>query len=307
FGYEFNSLQDGDENELAKAFKSVFDFDKEVTTMMMVGAAANYLLGIPTAGSRKLEASLDTMRHIGTKIVADKRTMLKHDTKDQSELQGRDLLTLLIKSNMVEQTKGTHSNQSMSDEEVLGQISTFLVAGHETSSTTATWALYALTKHTGVQVRLRRELQSSGLGDEPSMADLDKLPYLDNVVRETLRVYPAVPNVGREAVVDAAIPVGESFKDWYGVSQTEIKVQKGDSVMIPILAMNRAKDVWGEDAMEFIPERWENLSAAVKEMPGVWGNLMTFAHGSHSCIGYRFAVIEQNQSTAVLATSVDRV
>ncbi|KAG8743143.1 hypothetical protein FRC10_000360 [Ceratobasidium sp. 414] len=240
FGYEFNSLQNGDENELAKAFKSVFDSDTEVTTMMM-----------PTTGSRKLEASLDTMRRIGTKIVADKKTMLKHDTKEQVELQGRDLLTLLIKSNMAEQTKGTHDSQSMSDEEVLGQISTFLVAGHETSSTTTTWALYALTKHPEVQVQLRRELQSSGLGDEPSMADLDKLPYLDNVVRETLRVYPAVPNVGREAAVDAAIPVGESFKDRYGVNQTEIKVQKGDSVMIPVLAMNRAKDVWGEDGMEF--------------------------------------------------------
>ncbi|KAG8703779.1 hypothetical protein FRC08_002633 [Ceratobasidium sp. 394] len=305
FGYEFNSLQNGDENELAKAFKSVFETGEEVTTMMMVVGVANYLFGIPTAGSRKLEANLATMRRIGMKIIADKKTIVEHDAKTQSELQGRDLLTLLIKSNMAEQSQGTHDNLSMSDEEVLGQISTFLAAGHETSSTTTAWALYALTKHPQVQARLRRELQSSALGDEPSMADLDKLPYLDSVVRETLRVYPAVPNVGREAAVDAAIPVGENFKDRYGVSQTEIKMQKGDSVMIPILAMNRTKDVWGEDAMEFRPERWENLPAAVKEMPGVWGNLMTFAHGSHACIGYRFAVIEIKALLYSLVRSIE--
>jgi cytochrome P450 len=55
------------------------------------------------------------------------------------------------------------------------------------------------------------------------MTALDKLPYLDNVVRETLRVYPAVPNVGREAASDAVILVRESFVDRTGVSQTEIR------------------------------------------------------------------------------------
>jgi cytochrome P450 len=55
------------------------------------------------------------------------------------------------------------------------------------------------------------------------MTELDKLPYLDSVVRETLRVYPAVPNIGREVAADAVIPVGESFKDRNGVSQMEIR------------------------------------------------------------------------------------
>jgi cytochrome P450 len=55
------------------------------------------------------------------------------------------------------------------------------------------------------------------------MAELEKLPYLDNFVRETLRVHPAVPMVSRQAAVDAVIPVGESFKDRYGVNQTEIR------------------------------------------------------------------------------------
>ncbi|KAG8794519.1 hypothetical protein FRC12_023926 [Ceratobasidium sp. 428] len=304
FGYEFNSLQNEDENELAKAFKAMFNAsDAELTTMMMFEAVAYVVFGIPTKQSRKLNANLDTIRRIGMKIIADKKAMLNHDAKEDAELQGRDLLTLLIKSNMAEETKGTHENQSMSDNEVLGQISTFLAAGHETSGTATTWALYALTQHPEVQTRLRHELRSAGLGDEPSMADLDKLPYLDCVVRETLRAYSVVPNVGREVTVDTALPVGESFKDRYGASQTEIR--RGDNILIPILAMNRSKDVWGEDAMEFRPERWENLPSSVKDMPGVWGNLMTFAHGAYSCIGYRFAVIEIKALLHSLVRSIE--
>jgi cytochrome P450 len=103
------------------------------------------------------------------------------------------------------------------------EILIFLASGHETSSIATTWPLCALAKHPQVQARLRNELQSSGLGDEPSMTELDKLPYLNNVVRETLRVYPAAPNIGREAATDTVVPVGKSFKDRNGVSQMEIR------------------------------------------------------------------------------------
>lgn len=103
------------------------------------------------------------------------------------------------------------------------EISTFLAAGHETTSTSTTWALYALSKNPRVQEKLRQELQSAGLGDEPQMADLDKLHYLDCVVKEVLRVFPAVPATMRQAAVDATIPVGEEYKDKFGVTQNHIK------------------------------------------------------------------------------------
>lgn len=180
----------------------------------------------------------------------------------------------------------------MTDEEILGQISTFLAAGHETTSSTVSWALYALTKHPEVQTKLRQELLGTGLGDEPSMEDLDKIPYLNNFVREVLRVYAVVPLTAREADCDIVVPVGESYTDIHGVVQHGIQLQKGDSIGIPVLAMNRAKDVWGEDALDFKPERWDNLPEAIKDMPGVWSHLMTFIHGPNACIGYRFAVIE---------------
>ncbi|KAF8594143.1 cytochrome P450 [Ceratobasidium sp. AG-I] len=184
------------------------------------------------------------------------------------------------------ESAGNNKDQTMSDDEFFGHISIFLTAGHETTSVSTTWALYALSKYPLVQSKLRQELLNAGLGDEPTMGELDKLPYLDAVLKETLRVFVPVPNVGREAVIDTVIPVGKHKK----IERAFFKRRSRDTVLVSILPMNRATEVWGEDATEFKPERWENLPLAVKEMPGVWGHQMTFIEGIHACIGYRFAI-----------------
>ncbi|CEL61397.1 Cytokinin hydroxylase OS=Arabidopsis thaliana GN=CYP735A2 PE=1 SV=1 [Rhizoctonia solani AG-1 IB] len=82
-------------------------------------------------------------------------------------------------------------------------------------------------------------------------------------------------------------------------------MQKGDAVFIPILAMNRLKEIWGEDSNEFKPERWDNLPESAKLMPGVWGHLMTFIHGNRSCIGYKFAVIEMKALIYSLVRAIE--
>lgn len=87
-------------------------------------------------------------------------------------------------------------------------------------------------------------------------------------------------------------------------------MQKGDGVLIPIISLNTSKDIWGEDADQFRyvlpsmqsfvrphlfidrPERWEKVPDSAREVPGVWGDLLTFLGGPRSCIGYKFAIIE---------------
>ncbi|KAG8743099.1 hypothetical protein FRC10_000399 [Ceratobasidium sp. 414] len=247
FDYHFNSLDEEDKDELSKAFMRVFEAGQNFNLLTVLQSAIPLARLIPDERNRSLATSMATMRRIGLKVINDKKEALTHDFKTGSTTQGRDLLTLLIKSNMAYENEG----QRMSDDEVLGQISTFLTAGHETTSTSTTWALYALSRHPKVQHKLRQELLESGLGDEPSMVDLDKLPYLDKVVRECLRVHPAVPSTVREAAHEVHIPLSRPITDRNGVERSSITVQEGDAVFIPILAMNRAKEIWGEDAMEF--------------------------------------------------------
>ena len=70
------------------------------------------------------------------------------------------------------------------------------------------------------------------------------------------------------------------------------RVGAGDQIVIPIVALHRMKEIWGEDADEFKPERWECIPEAVSSIPGVWGNIFSFIGGARGCIGYRFSLIE---------------
>jgi cytochrome P450 len=97
-----------------------------------------------------------------------------------------------------------------------------MVAGHETTSTGTTWAIFALTQNQAAQRRLRDELRAV-LTEAPSMDELNALPYLDAVVRETLRVHAPVSNTSRVAMRDDVIPVGEPFSDRSGEVQHEIR------------------------------------------------------------------------------------
>ena len=115
------------------------------------------------------------------------------------------------------------------------EVPTFLVAGHETTrlelksisffkkkdliihpnSSATTWALFALTQNLEAQNKLRNELLNVGT-DTPTMDELNALPYLDAVVRETLRIHAPVPSTIRVATQDDILPLGEHIKDKYG-------------------------------------------------------------------------------------------
>lgn len=89
------------------------------------------------------------------------------------------------------------------------------------NSTALTWALYALTQAPKVQTKLRDELLSVDT-DMPSMDELMALPYLDSVVRETLRVHSPVPTISRIAMKDDELPVAKPYTDIYGVVRDTI-------------------------------------------------------------------------------------
>ena len=171
---------------------------------------------------------------------------------EKSSWPGRDLLSLLLRANM---STDLPPNQRMTEEDVLAreyprscrspvlrllnglvyvEVPTFLVAGHETTrfefkhcffeknvliidsnSSATTWALFALTQNVEAQTKLRNELLTVGT-DNPTMDQLNSLPYLDAVVRETLRIHAPVPLTMRAATRDDILPLGEPIKDKYG-------------------------------------------------------------------------------------------
>jgi cytochrome P450 len=165
-------------------------------------------------------------------------------------------------------------SQRLSISETLCQISTFIAAGHETTSNALSWTLYALARNQEVQLRLRTELQSicvstlscftpaedraqEGLGSSQAeltpelLDDIIRAPYLDAVVREALRVHAPVTGTMRVAAHADVIPVQTPFRDATGAWNDTIEVNKGDIINVPLQAINTSIALWGEDAEEF--------------------------------------------------------
>jgi hypothetical protein len=120
--------------------------------------------------------------------------------------------------------------------------------------------MYALAQRPDIQARLRDELRAFPLPTAPvgnapldseALAALDKLPLLDAVVRETLRLYAPVPATIRTATVDSVLPLATPYVDRHGVSHAEIRVGKDEPIIVPILLLNRSKELWGPDAHEW--------------------------------------------------------
>ncbi|KAK7438395.1 hypothetical protein VKT23_018009 [Stygiomarasmius scandens] len=289
FNYKFDALNpEGEINELNRAFNLIFGDGNRFDFWGLLQAFFPVLRVLPSARPAAIGQAMNTMTRIGSEILRDSKSSLAGTGEKGNNWRARDLLSVLLRSNM---DTNLPEDQRMSDEDVISQVPTFLVAGHETTSTAVTWALYALSQDKAVQTKLRDELFTLST-DNPTMDELNSLPYLDAVVRETLRVHAPVPSTIRVAVKDDILPLGTPYRDVNGVMHDSILVKKGQTLFIPIVAMNRNKQIWGEDAKEFKPERWEKVPETVAAIPGVWGNLLTFLGGARSCIGYRFSLVE---------------
>jgi cytochrome P450 len=140
-----------------------------------------------------------------------------------------------------------------------------------------------LSQHEDVFKNLRNiVLESFGTYSNPQEITFEGLKscnYLQWVLNETLRLYPVVPVDGRRALKDTTLPVGGG-PDGTG----RVYVKKGTQVDYSVYIMHRRKDLWGADADEFKPERWNGRKSGWEYLP--------FNGGPRICIGQQFALTE---------------
>jgi len=283
FNYKFNALSsDPEKNELLNSFSTILKSGRAPSIIFLLRAMYPPLGFLPAPNDAERNKASAVMNRIGSDLL--KQSKASHE--DNKSSRRKDVLSLLVQANAMEDLAGR-----MSDEDVLDQIPTFIIAGHETTSLAMTWALYALTQNKQAQTKLRQEV-SDVPTDNPTMDDLNGLPYLDAVVRETMRRYNPIPVVARAAHKDDFIPLSKPFTDRKGNVRNEIRVRKGQKIFIPNNPVNRDKSIWGDDSMEFKPERWTSIPNAAQSVPGIWANMMTFAGGPRACIGFRFSLLE---------------
>ncbi|KAG9003792.1 hypothetical protein FRB93_010808 [Tulasnella sp. JGI-2019a] len=297
FNYDFNAIAEGETNELARAFNDALAPTASTQVFSILQNQFPILKLIPTERARVEKSSREVMDRVGRQLVQQKKAALLQETGHNGSLEskhvvGRDILSVLVKANIASNIK---NSERMTDDEMIGQITTMLLAGHETTSSSITWLLYDLAKpeNKHIQDRLRTELTTLS-STEPSMEELNALPYLDAVIRENLRLNAVVSALIREADKDDVIPLSIPIVDRNGVERREVRIGKGDLVFLSIVAINRDKTIWGEDAEEFNPERWFKPETHPRsaDIPGVYSGIMTFIGGPRHCIGYRFALLE---------------
>ncbi|KAJ9125098.1 hypothetical protein QFC22_000051 [Naganishia vaughanmartiniae] len=276
FDYDFNSLAVPD-NELANAFHEMFSADRQFTLMSILAFVFPPARYIPTRQMRTQWKALAIQERIGNALIQKKKEAV---LSGSVEKEGKDLLSIIVRANMDPDLKPT---QRMTDTEVLGQITTFFLAGQETSSNALTWCLWQLAQHQDVQDKLREEVAAVG-DDYPGMDTLNSLTYLDATVHEILRLMAPVPSTRRDSRVEATIPLANPVKGRDGKMIHEITIPKNTAILMSILNLNTTEDIWGTDAGEFRPERWLNKEqiAGASAVPG----------GPRACIGFRFAIME---------------
>lgn len=152
---------------------------------------------------------------------------------------------------------------------------TFLIAGHETTSGLLSFTFYYLLKNPAAYEKAQREVDEV-IGRKPITVDhLSKLPYLNAVLRESLRLSPTAPAIGLTAKDDTVL--GGKYP-----------VKAGTMIVALFPKVHRDPLVYGEDAEEFKPERMldEEFNRRNKEFPNCW---KPFGNGMRACIGRPFA------------------
>ncbi|KAF5354697.1 hypothetical protein D9756_005236 [Leucocoprinus leucothites] len=314
FDYNFNSIQD-ESNELFIAYKDMFEMalaqgNPVVTLLAIYFPWLNKI--IPDKRQRTVERCKATIRRVAGRLIQEKKRKIEDAARLGKTYDGKDLLSLLLKSNT---SSDIAPETRISDEDILHNINTFMFAGSDTTSLSLTWSLYLLSQHPDMQTRLRNELLSvapatpiSDLTEEEIQSlynNLSNLPFLHNVTRESLRLIPPLHSSIRVATQDDEVPTMYPVHDRNGnpiKGKRSVTLPKGSFVHVAVEGFNLDKEMWGEDAWEFNPDRWDALPEKAQELPGLFSNTLSFSAGPRSCIGMRFSMIEIKTFLYILLT-----
>ncbi len=193
------------------------------------------------------------------------------ERRSQPDTAGDDILSLMLSAQ-------DEDGQPMTDVELKDELMTMLVAGHETTASVLTWALYWIHKLPQVKNKLLTELE--GLAEEAGCMAAASLPYLTAVASETLRIYPIAPITSPRIANQKVTITDHTFPP--------------DTVLAPsIYALHHREDLYPEPK-QFKPERFLERQFSPSEF-------IPFGGGSRRCLGYALAKLEIN---LVLATTL---
>nr|WVH32641.1 cytochrome P450 [Trichoderma asperellum] len=264
--YRFNSYY---QEKMHPFVQAMADFLAECSRRnRRPGFAPNFLY---RAANEKFFNDIAIMRDTANAVVAERK---------QNPSDRKDLLAAMLEG------VDPQTGEKLTDASVTDQLITFLIAGHETTAGTLSFAFYNLLKNPTAYRKVQEEVDQVIGREPPKVEHISKLPYISAVLRETLRLSAAIPAFTVEALEDTLI--GGKYL-----------VHKGEPITCLLAKSHLDPLVYGEDANEFKPERmldaeFARLQAA---FPNSW---KPFGNGKRGCIGRGFALQEATLAVAML-------
>ncbi|KAF8796531.1 Cytochrome P450 4V2 like protein [Argiope bruennichi] len=221
-----------------------------------------------TPFSKEAKVHLKFMREFTEKVIREKKERYLSLGPETDKGKRQALLDVLLHLHLVD--------HELTEEDVKHEVDTFALGGHDTAAVTVSWALYLIGLYPDIQAKVDEELDrifGENIDKDITENDLNDLYYLDCVIKETLRLYPAVPMFGRHVEEDTTI--------------CGYTIPKGASCFVLSYFLHRDEDVF-PDPEKFDPDRFspENL-IKIPEFAYV-----PFSAGPRNCIGYRLAMME---------------
>lgn len=267
FGYRFNSFYREEPHPFVRAMSVTA---QEAQRLLRRPDAVNRL---DRVHHRRYEQAAGSMHELVDRLIRARR-------EAGIPPEPRDLLDHMLAG------VDPETGEGLSDENIRYQIVTFLVAGHETTGGLLTFALYELVKNPEVLARAYEEVDRAlcdDLSSLPGAEDLGKLGYVEQILKESLRLWPTAPAFFLHALEPTTL--GGRYR-----------VDGGTQIMVFSPMHHRDPAVWGGNAERFDPNRFApEVEAALP--PNAW---KPFGNGVRACIGRHFAMVEATLALAAI-------
>ncbi|UOE95315.1 cytochrome P450 [Alkalihalobacillus sp. LMS39] len=203
-----------------------------------------------------------------TKAIAELDEIIYSFIEQRREFKEthHDLLGVLMEAK-------DEQGMGMTDQQLRDEVMTIFLAGHETTANALSWTVYLLSQHPEIEQKVHQEIEENIGKEALTIEHYNKLPYTQNVIWESLRLYPPAYVIGRKA--DESVSIGP------------YEFKKGDMILMSQYVNHRNPHFF-ENPNEFMPERFENN--LIKELPPF--AFFPFGGGPRVCIGNHFAMME---------------